>query len=333
MAYRSKSKNLSLIQDLHELLGSHFAVDRSKTASEDSIFLPDDTCPTGMMPCDESTDACPTEDERMEPAIYNASGLRCYTSAGVKRSRTKSLSAQDKTVVKDGLRALVVETARLREMHAAIDDLLTKKRKATAEGAEPTQQPATPSQPTPRPQATATNDISEKKRKVKDQLMALVGNENIVNIFLETRTPEFWSKVNVGNVNIMDLLTSEEKEAFKETKNSVGMKEFSKAEEDTRTHNNPFPYKKVAAALLMLAAAAAGKHSLQSGRQGRDTQISLSDSSSTQLANKYDSYAQVFSNALQTIPTGTEVAPVPVDLENFIIDEEEFLKSISLPSP
>lgn len=123
--YQSSKNNARLIKGLQDLLGKHYDVKRGKKPTDEPIFLENESCPTGMMPCDESMEACPDEDHRMEPSIYNSEGIRCYTSAGVSRARDKSMSSRDRGVVVDGLRALVVEVAKLRDMNSEIDRAVT----------------------------------------------------------------------------------------------------------------------------------------------------------------------------------------------------------------
>lgn len=112
--------NTELINELQKLLGKHFssAAVRSPNAANLPIFLPNKTCPSGLVPCDPSEGSCPDEDSALNPPIYTQDGLRCYTKEGVRKSR---ISDGDRSVVVTGVRALVEQLATLRDTNVELD--------------------------------------------------------------------------------------------------------------------------------------------------------------------------------------------------------------------
>jgi hypothetical protein len=125
---RSHDKNSRLIEGLSRLLqGYENGEERTATIGKE-IYLPGETCPSGLVACDESKQECPGEEFRVEPGIYTSKGMRCYTRQGVARAR--ELSREDKDTAVKGLRALVVEVAKLRDMNTEIDKILAPKSEA-----------------------------------------------------------------------------------------------------------------------------------------------------------------------------------------------------------
>jgi hypothetical protein len=118
---RSHDKNARLIEGLSRLLQGYENGEERSASIGKEIYLPGDTCPSGLVACDESKQECPGEEFRLEPGIYTNRGVRCYTRQGVARSR--ELSSQDKDTAVKGLRALVVEVAKLRDMNTEIDKM------------------------------------------------------------------------------------------------------------------------------------------------------------------------------------------------------------------
>jgi hypothetical protein len=171
---RSHSENARLIASLKDLLEDNEDTSRTSRVSGE-IYLPGDKCPSGMIPCDESSDVCPSEEYRVEPGIYNKKGHRCYTKQGVRRART--LSKDDKNVAVKGLRALVIEVAKLRDMNTEIDKILAtssfeSRRQASAFIDEPSKA---------RTQASVTErrlDICEKYNQVIDNTATVKTDED-----------------------------------------------------------------------------------------------------------------------------------------------------------
>ena len=128
---RSHTRNATLIDSLRELLN-----DDTRTAINLSeIYLDSERCPSGMIPCDESKETCPSPEFRVEPGIYTKAGNRCYTKQGVQR--TRKLSEDDKKVAVKGLRALVIEVSKLRDMNTEIDRILEEGSKKSDEADAP----------------------------------------------------------------------------------------------------------------------------------------------------------------------------------------------------
>jgi hypothetical protein len=60
---------------------------------------------------------CP-EDEDTGTPLYTSDGLRCYTKIGIYKAR---LTSQDKSTIVDGVRDLVSELAKLRNINTELD--------------------------------------------------------------------------------------------------------------------------------------------------------------------------------------------------------------------
>jgi hypothetical protein len=114
-----------LIQELQKLLNKHFetASGRNPNAANLPIFLPNKSCPSGLIPCDPNEGSCPDEDFALNPPIYTQDGLRCYTKEGVRKSR---LSNGERAVVVTGVRALVEQLATLRDTNAQLDKAISR---------------------------------------------------------------------------------------------------------------------------------------------------------------------------------------------------------------
>ena len=116
--------NTALIQELQGLLSKHFdqAPGRDPKGANVPIFLPNKTCPAGLIACDPNEGSCPSDDHALNPPIYTQDGLRCYTKQGVRKSR---LSDGDRDVVVTGVRALVEQLSTLRDVNNQLDKMVT----------------------------------------------------------------------------------------------------------------------------------------------------------------------------------------------------------------
>ena len=124
------SNNEQSIKDIQTLLNKYFESKSSEGRFSDArdpaaaklpIYLPFDSCPSGLVPCDESMGNCPSDEYAVNPPIYTTEGHRCYTKQGVARSR---LSSKDKDVVVKGIRALVANVAKLRDANVELDRII-----------------------------------------------------------------------------------------------------------------------------------------------------------------------------------------------------------------
>ena len=112
-----------LISDLKSLLDGYSEKSLSRSRGKTSmnpIYLPDKKCPAAMSTCEG--DACPPEELTMDPPIYTADSKRCYADVNIRHA--KKLSKEDKDTAVKGIRALVVEVAKLRDLNAEMDKAL-----------------------------------------------------------------------------------------------------------------------------------------------------------------------------------------------------------------
>ena len=125
------SNNEQPIKDIQTLLSKYFESKgegtfgdaRDPAGAKLPIYLPFESCPSGLVACDESMGNCPSDEYAVNPPIYTTEGHRCYTKQGVARSR---LSSQDKDVVVNGIRALVGNIAKLRDVNRELDEIIKK---------------------------------------------------------------------------------------------------------------------------------------------------------------------------------------------------------------
>ena len=124
------SNSEEAIKSVQTLLNKYFERKSSEDRFSDArdpagaklpIYLPFESCPSGLVACDESKGKCPSDEYAVNPPIYTSEGHRCYTKQGVARSR---LSDKDKDVVVKGVRALVANIARLRDANVELDRIL-----------------------------------------------------------------------------------------------------------------------------------------------------------------------------------------------------------------
>jgi len=47
------------------------------------IYLPNNTCPSGLVACDPTSDECPSDEHAVRPHVYTNEGKRCYSKVGV----------------------------------------------------------------------------------------------------------------------------------------------------------------------------------------------------------------------------------------------------------
>ena len=106
------------VQQIREFLAKYgdYSTDRGDEPKE-LLFLPGEQCPTGLVPCDSSTETCP--DVGLWPKIYNSKGLRCYSRENV--AHKKSMTKEDAQSAVKGIRALVEEVSKTQRLMAELE--------------------------------------------------------------------------------------------------------------------------------------------------------------------------------------------------------------------
>lgn len=66
---------------------SDYTEERVASLEDKQIYLQGKTCPAGARPCDPSKRECPDDKYALQPAIYTADGLRCYSNANMDKPR------------------------------------------------------------------------------------------------------------------------------------------------------------------------------------------------------------------------------------------------------
>jgi hypothetical protein len=106
------------VQQIREFLAKYgdYSTNRGDEPKE-LLFLPGEQCPTGLVPCDSSTETCP--DVGLWPKIYNSKGLRCYSRENV--AHKKSMTKEDAQSAVKGIRALVEEVSKTQRLMAELE--------------------------------------------------------------------------------------------------------------------------------------------------------------------------------------------------------------------
>jgi hypothetical protein len=117
------SSSKEIIRSFRELVSKldldDYETKRGEYEGED-LFLNTTQCPSGLVPCDDSTQECP--DEGVWPRIYNSEGNRCFTREGV--AYKKKMSKKDSENAVKGIRALVEEVAKTQRLLGEVDNAM-----------------------------------------------------------------------------------------------------------------------------------------------------------------------------------------------------------------
>ena len=86
----------------------------------DPLFLSDESCPTGFIPCDSSYEVCPDRD--MRPPVYNSAGIRCYTQEGVTHKRRTTTNHARQVSIRDFVGEAAKLNAKIQELLKNVED-------------------------------------------------------------------------------------------------------------------------------------------------------------------------------------------------------------------